>query len=453
MSNIPFVLSKRKDSTFYYVRFKIESGKYSTAISTKQTDKKQAEKTAWEWYRQGQIERPRKSPGKIQKKIKSIDELLLQESIKNADNELLEIAISTAKKRGIIKAVIYAGSKSDIPAGQFLLDFWDWDKSKYIAEKLRKNHSIGKRHCSKQTSNIKNYWLPFLQDKTLGELTRQDIDSFIDLIADTERCFGAKNDIVRAGTTAFKWAKSKGIIDDDLYSNIIFFSGKYNERAILTPEIAYSIFSAAWHDERAKLANMLAMCTGLRAGEIQGLRLQDLGQDKLYINHSWNLQDGLKCTKNGESRIVYLPFKQLIQALKELAESNPHNQGLDGFVFWSTIPDKPMESKTWLFELRQMLKAFGVADVNKYTFHAWRHYFTSYMADYVNPKILQRQTGHKTMEMLEHYAQHEIDGDIKRLENAQLEIFGGIVNQSQSFNFNQKKMLDYVRNKETNIQN
>lgn len=49
MSNIPFSLSKRKDSTFYYVRFKIESGKYSTAISTKQTDKKQAEKTAWEW--------------------------------------------------------------------------------------------------------------------------------------------------------------------------------------------------------------------------------------------------------------------------------------------------------------------------------------------------------------------------------------------------------------------
>ena len=168
---------------------------------------------------------------------------------------------------------------------------------------------------------------------------------------------------------------------------------------------------------------------------------------RLYIKHSWNLQDGLKCTKNGEERIVYLPFKQLIQALKELAESNPHKQGLDGFVFWSTIPDKPMESKTWLFELRQMLKAFGVADVNKYTFHAWRHYFTSYMADYVNPKILQRQTGHKTMEMLEHYAQHEIDGDIKRLENAQLEIFGGIVNQTQSFNFDQKLMLDYVRNK------
>ena len=42
---------------------------------------------------------------------------------------------------------------------------------------------------------------------------------------------------------------------------------------------AAAIFKVQWKDERARLANMLAMVTGMRAGEIQGLRVQNLGKD------------------------------------------------------------------------------------------------------------------------------------------------------------------------------
>lgn len=444
MSNIPFTLSKRKDSNFYYVRFKTESGKYLTAISTKQTDKKQAEKIAWEWFRKGEISKPRKKPETIQEK--AIKAFIRQADISNND---LDYVIQEMKRRGIIKSIVYNNGNLH-NAESYFLDFWTWEKSPYIKEKLRKNHTIGKRHVSKEYGNIKNYWLPFLRKnkiETLEEITKQNVRQFVDEIAELPKSFGSKNDIVRAGTTALKYAFNNELIPKDITQGIVYFSGKYNEREILTPEIVQALFNVQWNDERAKLANMLAMCTGLRAGEIQGLRLQDLGQDRLYINHSWNLQDGLKCTKNGESRTVFLPFTQLIEALKNLANNNPYDSTINSFVFWATIPGKPMESKTWLYELRQALQKVGMskAETKKYCFHAWRHFYSTYMSEHVNQKALQKQTGHKTISMLEHYAEHETLQDIDNIKNAQIALFGNVVNKTECFDFDYKKLNGYVK--------
>jgi integrase len=135
------------------------------------------------------------------------------------------------------------------------------------------------------------------------------------------------------------------MIDKDVTQGITWFSGKATERQILTPELAAAIFKVQWKDERARLANMLAMVTGMRAGEIQGLRVQDLGKDCLYIRHSWNRLDGLKTTKTNEYRTVEVPFPELIQDLLTLAATNPHGQSMDGYVFWAEkMPDKPMEA-------------------------------------------------------------------------------------------------------------
>ena len=84
----------------------------------------------------------------------------------------------------------------------------------------------------------------------------------------------------------------------------------------------------------------------MRAGEIQGLRVQDLGKDCLYVRHSWNFMDGLKTTKNNECRTVEAPFPAIIQDLFNLAGRNPHDANMDSFVFWAELPaGKPMRRK------------------------------------------------------------------------------------------------------------
>jgi integrase len=223
------------------------------------------------------------------------------------------------------------------------------------------------------------------------------------------------------------------MIDTDVSAGHTKFSGDALERPILTPELAAAVFRVPWPDERSRLANMLAMVTGMRAGEIQGLRIQDLGRDCLYVRHSWNFMDGLKTTKNNECRTAEVPFPGLIQDLANMAAGNPHKARMDGFIFWAALSaEKPMEAEIFLRDLRTALVKAGMSKetAKAYTFHAWRHFFTAYMRPRIDEKLLQKQTGHKTLAMLDHYSDHVLDGDRERIQTAQRETFGALIGEA-----------------------
>ena len=67
------------------------------------------------------------------------------------------------------------------------------------------------------------------------------------------------------------------------------------------------------------------------------------------------------------------------------------------------------------------------------------------MSERVNQKALQKQTGHKTVSMLEHYAEHETLQDVNNIKNAQIALFGNVVNKTESFDFDYKKLNGYVK--------
>jgi integrase len=430
---LPFSVFKRADRPCYLVAFKNEkTNRYLSPISTRQTSEPAAIQTAFEWYRNGIPQQ--------KGKVMDLKQYSLRDTVKAADlsTDDLEVIIRELQHRGLLKTAVLAGTRQDRDFVEYLVNFWDYDNSPYVKEKLRKNHGIHKRYCREQSGAVKKYWLPFFSGKLLGEITRKDIESFIEYFdalpekADTPIPQSAKrkNTIIQAGTIALSWAFNKEMIDRDITQGITWFSGKSAERQILTPELAQAIFKIQWTDDRARLANMLSMVTGMRAGEIQGLRVQDLGKDCLYVRHSWNFQDGLKTTKTNESRTVELPFPGLIQDLLTLAGSNPHRQDMDGFVFWADRkPDKPMEQAIFNRTLREALILAGMSkeSAKVYTFHGWRHYFTSYMREKVNEKLLQRQTGHKTIVMLDHYSGHKIAGDREKIREAQVATFGGLL--------------------------
>jgi integrase len=430
MGDCPFSVFKRNGGTYYYVSFKNETtGGFMSAISTKQTNKAAAIKTAWAWHSNGI---PRKE------KKQTIAQRTLIDTARIADITIADATkiIAELKKRGLVKAAIMAGSKADRDFIEYLTEFWDYENSPYVKEKLRKNHGIHKMHCMRCASLVSNYWKPFFEGRLLGSITRADIDAFIDKISTATHKKGGelaakyKNTIVNSGVTALRWAYSKSLIDTDITQGIVFFAGKSKERNILTPETVEALFSHDWHDGRAKLASMLSCVTGMRAGEILGLRGVDLGDGCLYVRHSWNEIDGLKTTKNNENRIVLVAFPAVMAALVELARRNPHGQGADGFVFYSdAVADKPFDEHILLKKLRGALVDIGMSrdGAKKYTFHSWRHYYTSYMKPMLDAKLLQSQTGHKTLAMLEHYGAHETAGDVQKIQSAQQAAFGGLL--------------------------
>ncbi|GBR76088.1 integrase [Candidatus Termititenax persephonae] len=425
MTERPFSIFSRKGKSYFYVQFKNEkTGRYfPRQYSTRQTSEAEAVKIAWEWYTNGI---PQKDS------VLTIAQSEVISTIKTATLGKSDVKriIETLQSQGYIKSAILPNTKADRDFVDYLLEFWDFDRSPYVREKLRRNHGIHLCYCQDNLAIIKKRWLPIFKGRLLGDIARQDIENFVSMLDTDSRAAKTKNKDIIAGVLPLRWAYNKGLISSDITQNIIFFSGKSKERAILTPEQAQAIFSIDWQDGRAKLANLLSAVTGLRSGEVLGLRWQDLGENCLYVRHSWNYLEGLKSTKNGEARTVQMPFPQIMDALKNLAESTSHGQGLSGFVFYSdTRPDQPFDEKILIKKLRVALRTIGMseADSKKYTFHGWRHFYTSYMKDKINNKLLQSQTGHKTLAMLEHYSNHATSGDKERIQQAQISAFAGLL--------------------------
>jgi len=472
MAKLPFSIFRRSGRRYYYVQFKNEeTGEYMPAISTRQETESGALSTAFQWLKNGI---PR-SEEVIPLKKYSLRNMAREAEISTADCEYI---CKELKRRGMLKSYVISESRQAMDFTGYLLEFWDWEKSAYIRERLRKNHGLHKRYATEMVAAVSKYWLPFFTGKILGEVTRQDIEAFIIYLeslpkeaekkqAEIDRALQEKDErekseiaagirkperknaarqkhrvirfpksakrkniIIQAGTVPLKWAFHKELLERDITAGITWFSGKPKERQILSPEQASAVFKVEWKDNRARLANMLAMVTGMRAGEIQGLRVQDFGKDCLYVRHSWNFQDGLKTTKNNESRIVEVPFPSLMEALIELAKSNPHGQGMDGYVFWAEkLPGKPIEQDILRRDFREALLKTGMSKESAavYTFHGWRHYFTAYMREKVTEKLLQLQTGHKTLAMLDHYSDHRKATDRERIQTAQIDIFGKLL--------------------------
>jgi integrase len=420
MEHLPFCVFKRTGREFYYVKFKNASGKYDPAVSTKQETKAAAIAVAYNWLKNG----------------KPMDEgEIITFSVMEAAKQIqttaeADFVCRELKKKGLLKGFIVTESEQDVDFPSFLQTFWDFDTSPYVKEKLRKNHGIHKNYTIGQKLIVEKYWIPFFKGRLLGSVTRQDIEKFTDDISERDLSAARKNTILKAGTIPLRWAFSKETIGKDVARGITWFSGKSKERQILTPEVVGAIFRVEWKDERARLANLLAAVTGLRSGEIQGLQVQDLRSDCINVRHSWNNRDGLKTTKNNEIRIVEVPFPGIIHDLLVIAGNNPHGMKMDGFVFWSKeLSSKPMQKIAFVNGLRDALVKTGMSrDAAKvYVFHGWRHFYTSYMRERLDVKLLQSQTGHKTIDMVEHYSGHKLVGDREKIRQAGLEVFGALI--------------------------
>ena len=175
---------------------------------------------------------------------------------------------------------------------------------------------------------------------------------------------------------------------------------------------------------------MLAAVTGMRQGEILGLRFQDIGPDCLYIRCAWGRLDGLKLPKNNKPRTVELPFPDLLHGLIEQAHRNPWGVSPDSFVFWTEYKaDIPMQGRKFLEGLRTALikSGFSETEAGKYQFHGWRHFFTTYLMGKLEKKLLKSQTGHLTDAMLSHYGEHLKAGDREQIQTVQREIFGELI--------------------------
>ncbi len=430
-----YSLSKR--GRIWYAQLKnSHTKKFMSARSTGQTDYDEALLVVVDWLKNGMAEEKT-----IQEEI-GLDSILYGIRTTELDYDDAQKIVDALIAKGLIERAVVAGDGPDSePLIPFLLRHWVYETSPYVKEKHAYGHSIGRRHCYEMTKKVENYWTAFFGERIrLCDLERGNLEEFQLHLAETLAPNTVKV-ILNAGTIILNWVADKGIIKDNPAIRLRRFSGKAEKRGILSPEEARKLFSLTWKDERARVGSLVAMSCGLRIGEVVALRVEDIKDDRLEINHSWSFADGLKAPKNGEVRIVPL-LPAVKKELLELAFSNPHKD--KQFIFYGTLPDKPCDLHILQDGLRQAVIDIRLPederrDPDKRTkenrkimddgivFHSWRHYYARHLADRIEMRKVQLATGHKSGAMAEHYANHGAEQDFLDVAKAVDGAFGNIL--------------------------
>ncbi len=362
----PYSLFK-KSNGYYYVQFLLD-GSRSQNKSTGTKDRKEAESIAMRWAVIGDI--PERINSKAEKgKFQSVDRISFFNSMSTYDFSPEEIhkMISIMQKRGFILSAVKPNSKQSIPIEEYLDEFWNYEKSPYVQELALEGKILSRSHVKNERSRVENYWIPKLKGKCIGSITN---DMLKDIVSDKtiQKLAGKTNNgIVESITTPLKWAMKNQYIENITFYGLKRRNTKSEERAILTMEEADNVMNIGWENDKAKLANKLAMQTGMRASEIRGLRICDIHAEGIIVDHAWDrYARANKCCKNGEARRTYRD-DQINEIVKQFtaAFANSNKAIKDGYDAQIREYDKALNgyTKQTMGGTRRIFGAQGIKEM------------------------------------------------------------------------------------------
>ena len=420
-----YYLHKRKNGIFYVEFVNPENGEKMSARSTGETDKIKATIKAELWkvngLPTGRLKKPRPivEAAGIESIIKTI-----RKSELNSDDALR--VVSTLKSMGLIDiAAVKNTGRGAVSFVQFLSDFWDFDKSEYIRDRLAHGYRFSRRYARECQNRLKAELVPFFGDKKLNCVTTDDLKKLSNQLADRGLSTSTINQVVLICCTPLKWAFNEKIIPANPAVGLTKFSITNKERGILTESEAAAVFAVEWKDKRAFVASLVAATTGARQGECLGLRRSDIGTDTINIAHSYSPLDGLKCPKNGHKRVVPL-LPEVRAALQDLLKDNPHDTD-DPFIFFSLQANRPVDPKVILGGLKEALQKIEVDTSRNVTFHSWRHWFCSKITEKIEGEKVAKVSGHLSEAVFKKYADHIETKNIQDVGNAAAQAFGNIL--------------------------
>jgi integrase len=182
-------------------------------------------------------------------------------------------------------------------------------------------------------------------------------------------------------------------------------------------------------DNRFEALYVVAIHTGLRRGELLGLRWTDVDLDAgtLQVRRSLDVDGTFKTPKNRAARRTLKLTPRALDALKtHKVRQNAerlHTGSLwqDGSLVFPNAVGKPMNAgNLYRREFQPLLKSAGLADEG-FTIHSLRHTFATALAEKgVHPSTAQKMLGHSDIRMTLAIYTHATD-DMQDAATAALE--------------------------------
>jgi integrase len=236
---------------------------------------------------------------------------------------------------------------------------------------------------------LTNYIEPFFSEITVEKLTQAMLQNFVKQQMDN----GLSAVVVQS---VFNFVKA-GLTERSEVFNVILPKIVKHKADFLTISEQKRLETAGReYGGGTYLAVMLCLYTGIRIGEVCGLRLEDVDFDKKSIavnrtiqrlkNSDSDHKTGITAlSPKSQSSIQQIPMPDFIAELLKR-----YNQS--GFIISEN--EKPLEPRTLQYRFKRILKLAGVRDVN---FHTTRHTFAARaLENGFDVKTLSEIMGHST---------------------------------------------------------
>jgi integrase len=210
---------------------------------------------------------------------------------------------------------------------------------------------------------------PYLRDLELRQVRIADIDRLLqDVAANTDFAKTTYANQKNFLSSAFRHAARQGIINFNPVRDAAIPQGKAADTYAYSVNEVARLVKALKKHPNAKAAVIVAALTGLRKGEISGLRWEDYDRQAQELKITRSVYDGEVQTTKTESSAARVP---VIETVRKALESHLKRNSGDGYIFHDSIGN-PIRFEN--FTQREVLPILDKAGVDWHGLHAFRRF-------------------------------------------------------------------------------
>ena len=301
------------------------------------------------------------------------------------------------------------GSTENPELASFLLDFWNYEASKYVRGKLAREGGISRSYCHSMTLLVEKHVKPYLEGKKILGLTAEIFDDWMAELKGK----GLGHRVINLARQAVNVPLNYLVELRRLPWNPLAAAKPYHEthkpRGIVSLAELRSLLALEDTDPRVRVAIALGSLCGMRLGEIRGLKWGDVNAELgiVRIQRSYVLIDGERPqAKHGSNRDVPLP-SPAAAALQAWRQRTPAPAPTDYVLVHLDHVDRPIAGDVVLTNFKAALRRIGISEAERakrnVVFHSLRHWYNTILRNSIPDSVLRRLTGHRSEAMTDIY--------------------------------------------------
>ena len=283
---------------------------------------------------------------------------------------------------------------------------------------------------------IKNHINPAIGHIKLKALRQEHIQRFVNSMIDKELSPSTIEASYKLLHNALETAVDNGMIVRNVAQRVELPRIRKKEERVLTVEEQVAFVEQAKKEYMGELF-IFDLCTGMRMGELLGLKWEDIDFEKRQLhvsriirkvidpdqeNSRWHLEFGTPKTPSSD-RIIPLN-ETAIKILHDVKEKQKQNKDIakaayeDNHLVFCTKLGRPQEQNNMRRKFDSICKKVGITDLHP---HSLRHTFTTRGAENgIDVRVMQRFLGHSTIRQTVDTYTHILD-DLKHDEILKLD--------------------------------